>query len=205
MVLFVPECSRPTATLSRCLRETNPHCSNISALDEEFIHEGTSYSSSRQKKLNPRKQFSQLELLKLHKGSPLKEHLFPAVPWHTSTAVCSLYCAFPQPSHSCMYRIGQCSCCSLNTHLKAAPPVVNKAIQKCSNGSHTTPGLGWLDGAQGTGLTGAAGHGTAAPHTHLPNFRYCQQAAGAQRPSPQGSRFLTVQSVPVSEPQPQVL
>lgn len=101
---FVPECSQPPAELSHCLQETNPSCSDISASCEEFTHEGISYSFSRRKKLNPRTQFSQLKLLKLNKGSPLEGGSFPAVPWHT--AGCGLYCAFPQPSHSCVYQTG---------------------------------------------------------------------------------------------------
>lgn len=97
-------------------------------------------SSLDKKKLNLRKQFSQLKLLKLHKGSPLKENLFPAVPWHTSTAVCSLYCDFAQPSHSCMSAIGTSLPCSFNTRSKAAPAVENTAMHKCSSGSHTAQG-----------------------------------------------------------------
>lgn len=96
---FVPLCPAASEKQTHTAPTSVPCMKNL-LMREHLI------PSLGKKKIKPQETILSAEAFKILKGSPLKENLFPAVPWHTSTAGCSLYCDFPQPSHSCMYEIG---------------------------------------------------------------------------------------------------
>lgn len=107
---------------------------------------GTSYSFSRRKNLNPRKQCSQLELLKAAQGQSFERRLNPSSPLpHKHSCLWSLLWLPTAQPLPCVQDWTRCSRCSFNTHSKAA--------------------------LRGTGLMRAAeGHGTAT-HPQVPAQR----------------------------------
>lgn len=194
------------SSLSHCLRETNPHCSNISALYEEFTHEGTSYSFSRQKKkLNPRKQFSQLKLLRCSRAVLWKRTYFQQSPGTQA----QLSVVFTVTSHSpatpactksgtllmvlIQYSCKSSPCCSEQGNTKVFQWLTHNPRASAAGWSSPLRAEGWQEPQEDTDI---------CPPQLPVQLQVLQQAAGARRPSPRGSRLLTVQSVPVSEPQP---
>lgn len=147
------------------------------------------------KKIKPQETILSAQAFKAAKGSPLKEDLFPAVPWHSSTAGCSLYLTSHSPATSACTKPGTVLTLLIEHSFKSSP---------CCSEQGNTEMFQQLTPNPRGGLAGWSSPLRAqdsCPHTHLPKVRYCQQAAGAEA-KPTGQQVPHCAAVPVSEPQP---